>query len=246
MAKHDSFLIKHDVRPLIDNLTDEQAGQLLKALMIYSADEESSTFDEPLLSATYAMMTGHIAEHNRRYQETCERNRENGRRGGEATQSNRMEKEATATEAERAIPTASNGKRKKATATERVANQADRIGLDGTGLDRTGLVTDSVELADVAAIILADGSEWRPTKAMFDSFVQAFPGVDVKAEFAKMRAWSEANPKNRKTWAGASRFANSWLSREQDRPRPRQQAEQQERKIGGFKVSDIERLVVNR
>ena len=228
MAKHDSFLVKHDVRPLIDNMTDEQAGALLKALISFSAEGQTSDFDDPLLSATYSMMRGHIEEHDRRYQEKCERNRENGQKGGEEAQKRRK---ANATENERPQANATDRKRTQKKSGERVANQADRIGLDRIGEDR--ILNDissepspksaepDLELADVAAIILADGTEWRPTKAMFDTFVQAFPGVDVKAEFMKMRAWSDANPKNRKTWAGASRFANSWLAREQDRPKPK-------------------------
>ena len=55
------------------------------------------------------------------------------------------------------------------------------------------------------------------TLSDLDWWAQFYPGVDVKTEFKKMAAWSEANPANRKTKKGMKRFINSWLSREQDR-----------------------------
>lgn len=53
----------------------------------------------------------------------------------------------------------------------------------------------------------ADVAEW----------IEAFPAVDVCQQLAAMKAWLNANPKNRKTWKGMKRFVVSWLSREQNR-----------------------------
>ena len=71
--------------------------------------------------------------------------------------------------------------------------------------------------ADVAALILNDGSEWRPTEALFAEYVRLYPNVDVKQQFNEMRSWCLSNPKKRKTKRGITRFVNSWLGREQDR-----------------------------
>ena len=78
--------------------------------------------------------------------------------------------------------------------------------------------TEMVEepLADVEAIPLNDGTEWRPTESMFVEYLRLFPNVDVKREFANMRSWSLSN--SRKTVKGVKRFVNGWLSREQNRP----------------------------
>jgi hypothetical protein len=48
---------------------------------------------------------------------------------------------------------------------------------------------------------------------------EQFPAVDVQQHLRQMQAWLEANPRNRKTEAGMTRFINNWLSREQDRAR---------------------------
>ena len=71
--------------------------------------------------------------------------------------------------------------------------------------------------ADVEAILLNDGTEWRPTQALFAEYVRLYPNVDVKQQFNEMRGWCISNPKKRKTRRGVTRFVNNWLAREQDR-----------------------------
>lgn len=78
-------------------------------------------------------------------------------------------------------------------------------------------VTDNSPLADTEAIPLNNGKEWKPTENMYSEYVRLYPGVNVKAEIAKMRAWCINNPSRVKTQAGITRFVNSWLSRAQDR-----------------------------
>lgn len=73
--------------------------------------------------------------------------------------------------------------------------------------------------ADVAAIVLKDGMEWRPTKALFAEYVRLYPNVDVEQQFNEMRGWCLSNPEKRKTRRGVKRFVNGWLSREQERHR---------------------------
>ena len=71
--------------------------------------------------------------------------------------------------------------------------------------------------ADVAALILNDGSEWKPTETLFAEYVRLYPNVDVKQQFNEMRAWCISNRPKRKTRRGITRFVNSWLGREQDK-----------------------------
>ena len=46
---------------------------------------------------------------------------------------------------------------------------------------------------------------------------EAFPAVDIRQQLGAMKAWLNANSKNRKTASGMKRFIVSWLSREQNR-----------------------------
>ncbi len=71
--------------------------------------------------------------------------------------------------------------------------------------------------ADVAALVLNDDSEWRPSESLFAEYVRLYPNVDVKQQFNVMRAWCISNRPKRKTRRGITRFVNSWLAREQDK-----------------------------
>lgn len=71
--------------------------------------------------------------------------------------------------------------------------------------------------ADVAALILNDGAEWKPTEALVAEYVRLYPNVDVKQQFNEMRSWCLSNPDRRKTKRGITRFINNWLSKEQNK-----------------------------
>ena len=90
--------------------------------------------------------------------------------------------------------------------------------------------------ADVEALILNDGSEWRPTEALFAEYVRLYPSVDVKQQFNEMRAWCISNQTKRKTRRGITKFVNSWLSREQDKGN---------RRYGGQSQSPMEQWANN-
>jgi hypothetical protein len=71
----------------------------------------------------------------------------------------------------------------------------------------------------VALLPANDGSEYGVSAAQVAGWSAAYPGVDVPAELRRIREWLLANPARRKTSRGMAKFANSWLSRQQDRPR---------------------------
>ena len=95
--------------------------------------------------------------------------------------------------------------------------------------------------ADVEALILNDGSEWRPTEALFAEYVRLYPNVDVKQQFNVMRSWCLSNPKKRKTKRGVTRFVSSWLTREQDKGyrRPADNGSYQQRQSGSGYSQDV-------
>ena len=74
------------------------------------------------------------------------------------------------------------------------------------------------EEADVPAVILNDGSEWRPSVQDVEEWKNLYPGVDIVVEFGRMRQWCKDNPKKCKTRSGVRRFARGWLDRQQNQP----------------------------
>jgi hypothetical protein len=70
------------------------------------------------------------------------------------------------------------------------------------------------------SLLLKDGTEYEISADMGAEFATAYPGVDVAAEVAKMRAWLVANGGSRKTRAGTPKFINGWLARVKVEPKP--------------------------
>lgn len=70
---------------------------------------------------------------------------------------------------------------------------------------------------DAPAIILNDGSEWRPTVADINEWRKFYSGIDVVRELGRMRQWCISNPAKRKTPRGVRRFVTNWLDSEQNR-----------------------------
>ena len=67
--------------------------------------------------------------------------------------------------------------------------------------------------ADVEAIVLKNGTEWKPDVTFFQEMERLYPTVDIKAEFMAMRGWCISNPTKRKTLTGIKRFVSGWLDR---------------------------------
>lgn len=80
------------------------------------------------------------------------------------------------------------------------------------------LVKVSEPEASVEALVLNDGTEWRPTFRDYEEFKRLYPSVDIDDQFRRMRAWLLTNPSRRKTKRGVMQFVNRWLSKAQDKP----------------------------
>lgn len=92
-----SFVMYAEWKALFTNMTDEQAGQLIKAVYAYQFGEESPP-EEPLLNSVYQMMRGRFETDAEKYREVCEKRKLNGQKGGLAKASNTKQKLANASE----------------------------------------------------------------------------------------------------------------------------------------------------
>lgn len=76
---NDSFILYTSDYQLIDGLTDEQLGQLTRALFIYARDGEVINL-EPVVRMAFVFIKDKIDRNQQKYQKKCERNRENIRK----------------------------------------------------------------------------------------------------------------------------------------------------------------------
>ena len=82
MADHKSFLIYKDNEPLINECSNEQIGEIFRALFAFACRGEECTSDDPLVRACYAVFRNAIERDDEKYQARCLVNSMNGAKGG--------------------------------------------------------------------------------------------------------------------------------------------------------------------
>ena len=96
MKKPKGFFTYFHLCPVIGKLSDAQAGRLYKALLHYGDTGEITDFDDDQsLDMVFTLMRGEIDINFERYNEMCERNRENGKKGGAPAGNRNAEKQPT-------------------------------------------------------------------------------------------------------------------------------------------------------
>ena len=90
-------------------------------------------------------------------------------------------------------------------------------GMEGNGKGMEDSATPQSAEPPAVLIPLVDKSEYPITVEAVTEWQATYPGVNVLQELREMRAWSVANPANRKTAKGVNAFVVRWLSKEQDK-----------------------------
>ena len=106
------FILFLNFLPMIDALTDEEAGRLIKAIMHHENGEEIDLTNDRLVQAAYLGITPQIDLQNEKWEKTKEARREAGRRGGLAKASNAKQSLASASNAKQTLANDSNAKHK--------------------------------------------------------------------------------------------------------------------------------------
>lgn len=76
---NDSFILYTSYYAIIEELTDEQLGQLTRAIFRYARDREVISL-EPVVKMAFSFIKDNIDRNSDKYQKKCERNRENIRK----------------------------------------------------------------------------------------------------------------------------------------------------------------------
>lgn len=124
----------------------------------------------------------------------------------------------------------------------KLAKPREDSAAEGKGRERNGEESGEPSRRDdsppasppLVSIPLVDGSEYPVTADMVAEWNQAYPAVDVQQQLREMRAWSIANPTNRKTARGVNAFIVRWLGKEQDSGRGGRRSEPTSTGIGSF------------
>ncbi len=104
----------------IGMLTDEEAGQLLKAVLEYARDGVMPEIENRMVSLTFSFIMAQMDRDNEKYEATVERRKEAGRQGGLAKSS----------KAKQSLANASKDLAKPSKAKQSLANLADNVDVD--------------------------------------------------------------------------------------------------------------------
>ena len=78
---NDSFILYTSYYALIEGLTDEQLGQLTRAIFLYARDGKIIKLD-PVVRMAFGFIIDDIKRNKAKYEEKVERWRANGKKGG--------------------------------------------------------------------------------------------------------------------------------------------------------------------
>ena len=230
------FAAYHSYLKSIEPLNDAERGRLFTACLQYSM-----TGIEPELHGNerfiFPTIQSQIDRDREKYDRKCEKNRENGTRGGQANAAERKQSEANAPQ----TPPKEKEKEKEKEKTKEKAKEKENVSqslppasspyppTDGSSCAEAGAAASTPAVKaplkepkepaspTVITLTLNDHSEHAVTQADVDGWQELFPGVDVMQQLRAMKAWCKENPAQRKTKSGVGRFIVSWLTREQNR-----------------------------
>lgn len=131
------FTIKNEYRAMVELLTDEQAGRLMKALFAFAADGSELALDQPT-NVAFVAMRAYIEQSAQRYADICEKRAAAGRlhTGNQYT---RMEQNGTS------VPTLeqdeTNGSKAKAKAKAKANSTKEKEKRETTQIAATAVAT---------------------------------------------------------------------------------------------------------
>ena len=207
------FMLFRSYLPMFKNLSAEEIGELVMALYEFFDTWEAPEIENRAVKMAFDMISGDMISADERWKEKSTRKAENGKKGAEArwqTMANDGKNSKCHFEDGKNGESKSKSKGKSKLLSNLQENTAGEP-------ESAGASPAAPEPADCEAIPLNDGSEWTPTREQFEEFERLYPALDVRQKFRDMRAWSLANPSNRKTRTGVLRFVTAWLTREQNR-----------------------------
>ena len=172
-----SFILHLDTLEILDELTDDQAGKLLKAIFNYQKGEEVGDLDFAL-KLLFSTFKKQFERDKTSYNKRCETNRGNGSLGGKAKSSKRKR-------------TVANGSERK----RKLANLADSDSdSDSDSGNESGKKKEQFTPPPLETFL-----EYSKLKAPAD-FLRIKQDLILKYESWKENNWHDGNQKQIKNW----------------------------------------------
>jgi hypothetical protein len=198
-----SFVLHVDSLDVLDELTNEQAGMLLKAMRDYHNEGETPL--DALTKIVFCPFKNQFNRDSLKYQTTCERRANAGSMGGKQKVAN--------------VAKASKPKQKQ-------ANLAESVNVSENDSDSDSVNESVSEIKDLPTIVeehvfklLTNKNDvfYLVTAKEIDYYKSTYQAVNIEQQFREIASWLNANNKNRKTISGMPKFINAWLSKAQNK-----------------------------
>lgn len=124
-----SFLVHIDSLSVLDDLTDEQAGQLLKAISAYQKGEEINL--NPIVKIAFSPFKNQFMRDNEKYEKTCEIRAKAGALGGKAKAEKEKQDLANASKSQQNLANVAENKNKNKSKTNNKSELISNLPTDG-------------------------------------------------------------------------------------------------------------------
>lgn len=211
MQNKDSFVLYTKYIDIFKELTDEQAGKLIKVILEYVNDMHPEP--EGLIKIAFIPIKQQLKEDLVKWKEEKEKRSLAGKKGMESRYSNVNKELTNDNNVNKCYNKTNNVKNELTNLTDNVnvyVNVNDNV-LNNNNNNIINNIIVSVELP------LIDNTLYQISEDKVKEWQQVYQAIDVKNELEKMKCWLNANPKNRKTRKGVERFIVAWLNRSQDK-----------------------------
>ena len=218
MQNKDSFVLYTKYIDTFKELTDEQAGKLIKVILEYVNNMNPEP--EGLIKIAFIPIKQQLKEDLVKWKEEKEKRSIAGKKGMESRYSN-VNKELTNDNIVSKCYNKSN------TVKNELTNRTDNVNVyvnvndnvlnnnNNNNIITNNTITNNIIIS--AELPLNDNTLYQISEDKVKEWQQVYQAIDVKNELDKMKCWLNANPKNRKTRKGVERFIVAWLNRSQDK-----------------------------
>lgn len=229
MQNKDSFVLYTKYIEIFKELSDEDAGKLIKVILEYVNDMNPEP--EGLTKIAFIPIKQQLKEDLVKWKEEKEKRSLAGKKGMESRYNNVTKELTNDNNVSKCYNKSNNVKNDLTNLTDNVNvydNVYDNVLNNNNNIITNNTITNNIIISTELPLI--DNTLYQISEDKVNEWQQVYQAIDVKNELEKMKCWLNANPKNRKTRKGVERFIVAWLNRSQDKA-PRVVQQQTEEKV---------------
>ena len=245
MQNKDSFVLYTKYIEIFKELSDEEAGKLIKVILEYVNDLEPQP--EGLTKIAFIPIKQQLKEDLVKWKEEKEKRSLAGKKGMESRYNNVTKELTNDNNVSKCYNKTNNVKNDLTNLTDNVNVYVYDNVLNNN--NNNNIITNNTITNNIIISVelpLIDNTLYQISEEKVNEWQQVYQAIDVKNELEMMKCWLNANPKNRKTRKGVERFIVSWLNRSQDKaPRVVQQQVEEKVVIKEEPIIEVENEIVD-